>query len=267
MSRTLRLTSPFMTGGDVSLLQKNLNTRLAAWGAPRGVVTVDGEFGPQTLAHTKTVCYGLGVAQTTLRRGITPGIRRKIRDPRFRNPFELARSRQRRGWRDRVAKRLKDRLAGPRLALEFARRHVGVTERPPGSNIGGPITQWNKDVDCPFPIPWCGAFVNACLHAAGFPHQPWLRYTPWIVQKAQAGEGGWSWHRDPEPGDLVLFNWPGGAFVDHVGLVIDDDGPRTIEGNTSADNNGSQSNGGGVFQRNRSGAPIAGYARPPWGRL
>ena len=74
---------------------------------------------------------------------------------------------------------------------------------------------------------WCGAFVNACLVEGGQPSRDWLRYTPSIVAKAKAGAEGLSWHASPKVGDLVLFNWPGGDFVDHVGLVLEvRGGPR-----------------------------------------
>ena len=103
---------------------------------------------------------------------------------------------------------------------------------------------------------WCGAFVNACLVKGGQPSRDWLRYTPSIVNKAKAGEEGFSWHGSPKVGDLVLFNWPGGDFVDHVGLVLEVKGGgrvRTVEGNISDR----------VGYHDRS-VSILGYARPPW---
>ena len=103
---------------------------------------------------------------------------------------------------------------------------------------------------------WCGAFANACLVKGGQPSRTWIRYTPSIVNNAKAGVEGWSWHRRPHVGDLVLFNWPGGDFVDHVGIVVQvnaDGSVKTVEGNFQ--------NRVGYWDRKSS---ILGYARPPW---
>ncbi|GHA49866.1 hypothetical protein GCM10010329_85060 [Streptomyces spiroverticillatus] len=70
-------------------------------------------------------------------------------------------------------------------------------------------------------------------------------------------------------GDVVFFSWDGGPVADHVGLVTEDSaGPntpvRTIEGNTSASNAGSQSNGDGVYRRTRTRSVVLGFGRPAY---
>jgi hypothetical protein len=80
-----------------------------------------------------------------------------------------------------------------KTALAFAAGHVGVTEHPAGSNRGVDVDAWERACGV-LGAPWCGCFVNACLVAAGFPNQFWLRYCPSIEAKAKAGEGGWEWH-------------------------------------------------------------------------
>jgi cell wall-associated NlpC family hydrolase len=115
--------------------------------------------------------------------------------------------------------------------------------------------------------PWCGCFVNACLVAAGFPSQPWLRYCPSIEGRARSGDGGWSWHSigRARPGDLVLY---GNGIAQHVELYAGHG--ITYGGNTSSGTAGSQDNGGGVFARRRMFSdrafPARGVARPPYAR-
>jgi hypothetical protein len=60
---------------------------------------------------------------------------------------------------------------------------------------------------------------------------------------------------DPQPGDIVFFDWNKDGRWDHTGIFVKwlDDGRdvfETIEGNTSSTN---QSNGGEVQRRQRSG--------------
>lgn len=63
--------------------------------------------------------------------------------------------------------------------------------------------------------------------------------------------------RKAQPGDIVLFDWEGKGFADHVGIVeknLSATSPylQTLEGNTSGEGVlGSQRNGGGVYRRNR----------------
>jgi peptidoglycan hydrolase-like protein with peptidoglycan-binding domain len=68
-------------------------------------------------------------------------------------------------------------------------------------------------------------------------------------------------------GDVVFFDWQGDRVADHVGLVeqVGDGVVTTIEGNTSRDERGSQSNGGGVFRRVRPLRTVRGFGRPAYG--
>jgi hypothetical protein len=261
--RTIRLTSPPMRGDDVRLLQVTINRQYRTWGVAAKIAE-DGVYGQQTRAHLRTVLYGLGIEQRRLDNGVTPELRVKLRRKRL-TRAERRRYEARAPWRRRLVKRYRSSSDAVAAAVRFGRAHVGVTERPPGSNSGPQITAWLRAVEVG-PAPWCGAFVNACLQAAGFPAQPWLRYCPWIEARARAGEDGWSWHAigDARPGDLVLY---GIREAVHVGLYVGRG--VTVEGNTSSDNRGSQDNGGGVFLRRRNltgggGFPARGVARPPY---
>lgn len=268
--RALKLTSPAMRGTDVERFQRDINAELKRWSIDHAL-DVDGVYGPETRDTAKSVCYGLGLKSPVMQHGATVYVRLKIRNRKL-TSAELKRFKARAEWR----KRLKARYDGPDAAIlaaiSFARSNLGVTESPPGSNRGAKIDVWERACGC-IAAPWCGCFINACLVAAGFPDQEWLRYCPWIEGKAKSGESGWSWHTSPEVGDLVLY---GSSIAQHVGLVETVDGMRdasTIEGNTSNGPGGSQSNGGIVALRHRhtdgslNGFPIRGYARPPWKKV
>jgi hypothetical protein len=265
---TFRLVSPNMRSGRIASFQRLLNHRFQQWEVDRRV-TVDGEYGPHTREAVREVIFGLGIAQAELEHGVTPALRLKIRNPQRRSRTELKRAAGRADWRRRL-RRLHEGH-GPAAAIAYARKHAGMTESPPGSNRGPAIDQWNRLCGVP-PGPaayWCGTACNAFLMAAGFPAQPWLKYCPDIESKAKKGFGGWSWHSEPRPGDLVLY---GTGNAEHVGLVEGMSGGMlvTYEGNTSSGTSGSQSNGGGCFLRRRDphapGFPARGYARPPYDR-
>mgnify|MGYP001858370867 FL=1 len=63
------------------------------------------------------------------------------------------------------------------------------------------------------------------------------------------------------PGDVVIYDFPGGAATDHCGIVeaVDDSRVSAIEGNTSA---ARAAAGGAVERRTRRLSLIAGAVRP-----
>lgn len=149
-------------------------------------------------------------------------------------------------------------------ALRVARTELGVVEKPtnvvpywPG--IGLPQLQGAA---------WCGAFVWWVLAQAGVTGLPSTPrrfvYTPaGLADFAKAGR----LVSAPRPGDIVWFNFDTEPGPEHVGLIVEVTGSGglvTIEGNTSPDNQGSQANGGGVYERHRSRALVCGIGRPPY---
>ena len=136
---------------------------------------------------------------------------------------------------------------------EKARSQEGYAER--GSNI----TKYWVALEPRFQgNPWCGAFTTWVFkELTGVNPRGSFNsfFTPSIVAYAKK-VGAWKKSK-PEPGDWVLYNFPGGNFVDHVGIV--ESGRTAIEGNTSPSDRGSQSNGGGVYRRKRSSRQIAGW--------
>jgi CHAP domain-containing protein len=149
-------------------------------------------------------------------------------------------------------------------ALAQARRFVGVTEDPPGSNRTQFGRWFGADGE-----PWCAMFLSYCFKVgAGI-------VLCGGVEGAGAGANGCAyvptlerWLRDtgqwltgpPAPGDIAIFNWDGGP-PDHIGIVEKDLGNgqfNAIEGNTAV---GNDSNGGEVMRRERTLADVDGFGR------
>jgi hypothetical protein len=265
-ARTFRLESPMMRGPDVAAFQRLLNERFARWNIDKRI-DVDGEYGSITRRAARQVAYGLGISGTELAHGITPELRTKLRAPSRRSQAEVASAVRRRGWRGRLRRQHQGR--GAQAAVAYARTHVGVLESPLLTNRGALVDRWNRATGTQLGGPWCGNFVNACLMAAGFPTEPWMKLCAAIEGNARAGKGGWSWVTSPRPGDLILFTVNGAA--NHVGIVeaVGAGNVQTIEGNTHKDYDpGRFWEGYGVFRRHHPAgrAPIRGYARPPYGR-
>lgn len=153
--------------------------------------------------------------------------------------------------------------------LRVARSQVGKTEHPPGSNETpyGAAYRMNG-------VAWCGIFVWWCfkeagvdLHAAGIADP---QYTPSFVREAE--RAGWKRIPDAEirAGDVLFFDFVApfnSSGIQHVAIATGRPSGgyvRTVEGNTSSGNQGSQDNGGGVFERTRSLSVIVAAVRPPW---
>jgi hypothetical protein len=265
----LVLTSPHITGPVVTQFQKDMNARLRAWDVPYQV-DVDGDYGQDSRDTARSILYGLGVDLSNEDfDGVSSTDRLKVRYGWDKlTAEEKIRQQDRADWRRRLAERYGG--GAVKLALDYARLKIGVTEHPANSNRGPEVDGWERACQV-LGAPWCGCFVNACLTAAGFPNTVWLRYCPSIEGAAKSGQGGWSWHTsNPQPGDLVLY---GSLIAQHVGIVETVSGGRdasTLEGNTSNGPGGSQANGGVVARRRRhedgslSGFPIRGYCRPAW---
>jgi hypothetical protein len=273
-AETFKLVTPHMSGDAIGAFQELLNQRFANWDIVKQL-DVDGDYGEQTDLVARETCHGLGLNPGSYAAGMTATVRTKICHPDKRTAAELKRADERKEWRAALRKRLASEAAGPKAAIAYGKKQVGISESPPNSNRGPKIDEWNRAVGTP-PGPrayWCGAFVNACLHAAGFPNQHFLAYCPSIEQRARGAGGGWSWHSrlaDGKPGDLVLYTEPkSGEDAAHVELVVTANPFDVIGGNTSASpGSGNQTNGGCVAENRRDPndpkLKFKGYARPPW---
>lgn len=145
-------------------------------------------------------------------------------------------------------------------ALNCAKKHVGVTENPPGSNRGPQIDKWNLAACGLTGVYWCASFVHGMYLEAGknlpggasvLNVKTWARSQGDLVKRPRRadlvcfefGEGTWDFGDHIGIVEKVLaLRWSNGTFTGRI---------QTIEGNTSSGLAGSQSNGGGVFRRRR----------------
>jgi len=140
--------------------------------------------------------------------------------------------------------------------LSAARKELGNTENPAGSNR----TKYGKWFGLDG-YAWCMMFVQWVFDQAGVKLPKRTASCGDLMRAAQAA-GCWV-TRDFQPGDVVIYDFPGGAATDHCGIVemeLPDYGVQAIEGNTSQ--SGSQSNGGMVCRKSRPRKYIAGAVRP-----
>lgn len=164
-----------------------------------------------------------------------------------------------------------DRL--PFTAAAYTRLLVsqrGVTEHPPGSNRVKYALDQGIDGQ-----PWCAALTGwgfDQLAGRGAWRAWWASigctlpyYTPALATAARkAGLVVTS----IRAGDLLFWDFPDSVDrVQHVDVALEP--PKsgqviTIGGNTSPDNRGSQSNGGGVFERRRNLSSLVAAVRLPY---
>ena len=101
--------------------------------------------------------------------------------------------------------------------------------------------------------PWCAAYVSWVFGKAGCPlpnmgKDYGYSYVPAAMAYAKAN-GLWDASGKYSPGDIICY-----GKGSHTGIVVTDDGNRmsVYEGNTSPDDNGSQTNGGQVALKHRT---------------
>ena len=118
-------------------------------------------------------------------------------------------------------------------------------------------------------IPYCCMFVWWVLEQAGMtvPGMPTASCT--ALRNACANAGMIVPKMSAQPGDIVIFDWPGSrdGANDHVGFVELNRSTyiQTIEGNTSSGASGSQGNGGVVARRTRDWSVVQDVIRPAYG--
>lgn len=143
-------------------------------------------------------------------------------------------------------------------ALATALAEVGTKEVPSGSNWGPRVSQYLKSVGISFPAAWCLAFVHWCYHRNGYELAGYGLVQSFVNWATKNG----AIVARPFKGDIVCYDWNSDRWHDHVGIVVKVLALRwrgkafagwvkTVEGNTSPDARGSQSNGDGVYIRYR----------------
>lgn len=275
--RPLALTTPLMTGPDVRELQQGMQALLAHHKIDWLPLADDGDLGPQTLHAARFLTWVLGLGaghrRPIQKRHVIPeGTQRLLRNPEKRSAIEKGRERAR---SRRLAKIRKAQSEGPAAAIAYARSMVGVTESPAGSNTGplvhnakgqpGGVTFWENYWGLG-PCFWCLCFASYCAKAIGGAKISGnCTYSVAIEGYARNHENGWIQvpADKARPGDISIWKFDGpDAPSDHGELVVQPAVAEDIGGNTSSDNAGSQSNGGGVFAKHRDLSQLSMVARP-----
>lgn len=142
------------------------------------------------------------------------------------------------------------------MILEIAKKEIGYIEQPGNKTKYGQWFGLNG-------VAWCAIFVSWVYAKAGKP----LGKIGWSNGFAGCQYGHEYWKKkgklvnDPQPGDIVLFDFNGDGRFDHTGIFVRwlaNDRFESIEGNTSLKN---QTNGGEVMLRVRN-KKIAVFVRP-----
>jgi len=234
--RVLTVTTPYMTGPDVTAAQEALASN--AYGT-FFAGQADGVYGPVTGQAVHRAKYWLGYALGACDEVYGDLIKRFLDGTKKLSPTYLARREQ----------RLQPAPQPLRAkALARAETQIGVRESPMNSNRV-PFSEWYGVIG-----PWCAMFVTWCYVESGstaFVRSRDYAYVPTIVADARAGRNNLTVTNDPQPGDLVCYDWNHDGVADHVGLfnawISRPDGTfKAVEGNTSV---GNDSNGGEVMLR------------------
>ena len=169
---------------------------------------------------------------------------------------------------------------GRRAVVEQALKCVGQTENPAGSNRGpGIVSQCQKELIGYDGVAWCGCFGAHFLKLFGnVLVTTRMAYCPSNVTDAQKAEAtgkpvnGWKGVRDRlqgQPGDCAMMDWQKDGTADHYVIIVKNLGGgvyETVEGNTSFDNAGSQSNGGCVAHKTRNASDMLAICIPDYRR-
>lgn len=145
--------------------------------------------------------------------------------------------------------------------IEIANSQLGVTENPPNSNktIYGKWYGFDG-------YAWCAMFVSWVYHHAGHP----LGKVDDDKGYRDCNSAFWKWRasgeltQNPEPGDIVLFDWEGDGKCNHTGIFHEwvDTTKKSFwsyEGNTSVSDD---SNGGVVMRRKRYLNSVKSFVKP-----
>jgi cell wall-associated NlpC family hydrolase len=134
--------------------------------------------------------------------------------------------------------------------VEIAVKEIGQIESPKNSNKSKYGKWFGLDG-----LAWCGMFVSWCYFQRGKP-LPNIGYSKGFAgcQTAVAYfKKNNRITKEPNPGDIVFFDWNGDGRYDHTGIFVMwlEKGKtfHSVEGNTAI---GNDSNGGEVMLRKRT---------------
>ena len=145
-----------------------------------------------------------------------------------------------------------------RDVAHLAATQVGISESPPNSNNVRYNTWYYGREVSGGSYPWCMVFVQWVFAQLGVA-LPQRTASCGALMRAAQMSGQWV-TADYRPGDVVIYDFPGGAATDHCGIVesVTDSGVVSIEGNTGS---GSDADGGQVQRRSRAWSVIVGAVR------
>ena len=142
--------------------------------------------------------------------------------------------------------------------LQVARAELGYKESPAGSNRTKYGAWFGLNGQ-----PWCMMFIQWVFASEGAAALlPARTASCGAFMRAAQAAGRWV-TGGYQPGDVVIYDFPGGAATDHCGIVeqLAGGGIMAIEGNTGA---GNDADGGQVQRRIRSNKVILGAFRPAY---
>lgn len=144
--------------------------------------------------------------------------------------------------------------------LAVAVGELGVTEQPRGSNCVK-YNDWYYGRSVSGNYPWCMAFVQ-WVFGQGDVKPPARTASCGTLMGAAKKRKQWV-TGDYLPGDVLIYDFPGGAATDHCGICESFDGScvTAIEGNTSVND---ASNGGEVRRMRRDVSLVRGAWRPEY---
>ena len=148
-------------------------------------------------------------------------------------------------------------MTGRDVAL-LAATQVGISESPPNSNNVRYNTWYYGREVSGGSYPWCMVFVQWVFAQLGVA-LPQRTASCGALMRAAQMSSQWV-TEDYRPGDVVIYDFPGGAATDHCGIIesVTDSGVVAIEGNTGS---GSDADGGQVQRRSRAFSVIVGAVR------
>ena len=204
------------------------------------VGTVDGEWGPLSAAATEQAKYYLGY----LPKAVDGSFGQQVYD------YLTGAEKLPPTFASRRAKRLKELASGgdaksKAVDAALADAKKGVAETPVNLT---PFGQWYGMNG----VAWCCIYVSYQLCKAGFPgfeRGKFASYCGNVVDAARRRERGLALTKEPERGDLVIYN-KDEHIEFFVEWVVKNESFKAVGGNTSA-HDGSKSNGGQVALNTR----------------
>lgn len=145
--------------------------------------------------------------------------------------------------------------------IKVAQKEIGYVEGKNNNTKYGIAYGMNNVYWCMQFIWWCFNQLDKSLFYDGKKCASCSQLMNWAKSK-----GLWV-TKDYKPGDVLIYKWKNSKnAADHCGICLNANksSVTAIEGNTSNNSKGSQSNGDGVYEKNREYSVILGVYRPKY---